>query len=434
MAMPEDNAHGASIFQICIITAFPAVTMSLGSAAVSAGRPSERLQARMQHLSAGLLIGAVTTEIFPILRRQLVTPPAPGDTSGGPSIHWLHLFCATLGFGLALVLMYSLKSLAAEGDEDDEDPEARIDRLGSFQHGSFQEPFLPSTLEAIEESSRLRLSFDRLQASAGSLTGLVARDEVDREAVDEEIHNIEFLLDSSRRVCRGAEPIDRRNASRLRHHVSELIQGTDKLRLMDPRKPAEVDGQLQLTAETVRHIHSHAERATFRRWAVYRPATVEEVPQASTARGAGALPLGMILAVIVDSAVDGMLIGLAGAVASASGWLLAMATAIEMGFLGYSFACSLTQAVSLSWEAAVILMVPPLAMLCASVAAYLTAYQVQGTPIFSALIAFALAAVLFLVLQELLLEAHEKQESEGWTVSVWLYIGLLMSICIDIAL
>ncbi|CAE8581814.1 unnamed protein product [Polarella glacialis] len=111
-----------------------------------------------------------------------------------------------------------------------------------------------------------------------------------------------------------------------------------------------------------------------------------------------------------------------------------MATAIEMGFLGYSFACSLTQAVSRSWDAAVILMVPPLAMLCASVAAYLTAHQVQGTPIFSALIAFALAAVLFLVLQELLLEAHEKQESEGWTVSVWLYIGLLMSICIDIAL
>lgn len=53
-------------------------------------------------------------------------------------------------------------------------------------------------------------------------------------------------------------------------------------------------------------------------------------------------------------------------------------------------------------------------------------------------------AVLFLVLDELLLEAHEKDESEvgrcelglrmrqGWTVSVWLYVGLLLSIAFDV--
>ena len=51
----------------------------------------------------------------------------------------------------------------------------------------------------------------------------------------------------------------------------------------------------------------------------------------------------MILAVVVDSGVDGMLIGLAGSVARSSGCLMAIATAIEMGFLGYSFACSLTK-------------------------------------------------------------------------------------------
>merc|ERR1719401_48968 len=54
----------------------------------------------------------------------------------------------------------------------------------------------------------------------------------------------------------------------------------------------------------------------------------------------GPVPWGLVLAVLVDSIVDGMLIGLAGSVALNSGWLMAVATAIEMGFLGYSFACS----------------------------------------------------------------------------------------------
>jgi len=61
--------------------------------------------------------------------------------------------------------------------------------------------------------------------------------------------------------------------------------------------------------------------------------------------------------------------------------------------------------------------------------AFQGAYEAKSTPAFCGLI-----AVLFLVLDELLLEAHEKEESEGWTVSVWLYIGLLLSIAFDVLL
>ncbi|CAK0846861.1 unnamed protein product [Prorocentrum cordatum] len=86
---------------------------------------------------------------------------------------------------------------------------------------------------------------------------------------------------------------------------------------------------------------------------------------------------------------------------------MATATALEMGFLGYSFACSLVKA--LRCRAFVpVLAVPPLAMVAASVAASAAAARLEHSPAFCGLIAFSLVALLFLVLQELLIEAHEK--------------------------
>ncbi|CAE7575712.1 unnamed protein product [Symbiodinium natans] len=77
---------------------------------------------------------------------------------------------------------------------------------------------------------------------------------------------------------------------------------------------------------------------------------------------------------------------------------------------------------------------PPVTMLFASTVAFLGADEAKTTPAFCGLIAFALAALLFLVLDELLVEAHEKEESEGWSVSVFLYCGLLLSIGCDVLL
>eukprot|EP00913_Durusdinium_trenchii_P012118 g11381.t1 len=91
----------ATLPEICGITALPAVAMALGSMA-----------ARLQHLSAGLLLGAVTTEIFPILRSQMVP-----DSS---RVDWSHVVTAMLGFAAALTVMYSLKSLGLEDDEESE--------------------------------------------------------------------------------------------------------------------------------------------------------------------------------------------------------------------------------------------------------------------------------------------------------------------------
>mmetsp|Transcript_122006 Transcript_122006/g.356463 ORF Transcript_122006/g.356463 Transcript_122006/m.356463 type:complete len:443 (+) Transcript_122006:77-1405(+) len=428
--------------QIAAVTAVPALAMALGSAAISAGEPSERLQARLQHFSAGLLIGAVVTDIFPILKERLVTI-ADG---GHKVVQWASLVAAFVGFSLALLLMYGVKSLEFEDGENKEaagDKRPRystaesVESYGKGSEISLETPLLPPTAApgctpGLQKSG-VSLAIARLDARSSALSLLVAEDEVDREAVDEEVHGIDFLLDAARRSCRKAAPIDLPNASRLREHAGELAEDISAVRGIDPSELSKIDKQLKVIAATLRHIHSHVDRGIFRRW---RPQHVDRVAQ-DAAGGVieiptAKLPWGLVLAVVIDSILDGMLIGLAGSVALMSGGLMAMATAIEMGFLGYSFACSVVKSAR-RFRAVAILGLPPLAMLASSMTAFTGASYVEGQPSFVGLIAFALVALLFLVVEELLLEAHEKEGSEVWHISGWLYIGLLLSICLDVA-
>merc|ERR1719414_1928499 len=121
---PANADGGSTLAEIGVVTAVPAVAMALGSAAISAGEPSERLQARLQHFSAGLLIGAIVTDIFPILRRHLYCSSAQEQEEGPPGgakreISGYNLLAAVAGVLAALGLMYGLKSLGLEEDEED---------------------------------------------------------------------------------------------------------------------------------------------------------------------------------------------------------------------------------------------------------------------------------------------------------------------------
>merc|ERR1719277_1191754 len=105
---------------------------------------------------------------------------------------------------------------------------------------------------------------------------------------------------------------------------------------------------------------------------------------------------------------------------------MSLATAIEMGFLGYSFACAIAKTGAPRSLMVALLGLPPAAMTASAVAAAAGAAPLQSGPAFAGLIAFALVALLFLVVEELLLEAHEKA-SDAWHVSIWLYVGLLLT-------
>jgi len=287
---------------------------------------------------------------------------------------------------------------------------------------------------------QLRRAIGKVAAGAEVLARLVGAGEPDRDAIDEQVHALEHLVHTALRTNSGAPGLDERNAARLRVHVLELKAAVAELEGSDPRRVAQTYRRLKAVLRCVEHIHDHAERGKFRRWAAAVPTVLPQKElvlgegQPQTARVASAVRWGLVLAVAMDSCVDGMLIGLASSVQLTSGWLMAMATAIEMCFLGYSFACSVFKDPRPSLLARAVLPVPPLAMLLAALAAFAGAGEVQQLPAFSGLIAFALVALLFLVLQELLLEANEKEGGELWQISVWLYVGLLLSLCLDVVL
>lgn len=423
---------------ILAMTAFPATAMALGSTAIYLGRPPEMLQLRLQHLSAGLLIGACLTNIFPILQQQLtgfaLTKHLSGEEEEERIIHWYNVLASLFGFGLAMAAMYGVKGL--ELDEDDSSSEGEQDeKVNGSRQGAESAGMVLGDVTP-HEGVKLRMTFTRLAAHANSLAESVRTDQIDREAVDEEIHGIDFLVDSATRLTKGAYPIDKRNAARLRFHVSELIDDIRKLTELDVGGSSNLlERQLKVVAATLHHVHSHAESANFRRW---RPANQWKPPEAQQKLDDGlfaeeSFPWALILAVVLDSFVDGMLIGLAGSVATGSGILMAIATAIEMGFLGYSFACSIVQSMR-PCKATVVLALPPVAMLLAAAAAGAGASVVEGTPAFVALIAFALVALLFLVVDELLSEAKEKEESGEWHIGIWLYLGLIASIVLDVVI
>jgi len=405
-----------NLSQVAAITALPAVSMALGSAAFTFGAPSETLQSTMQHFSAGLLIGAVVTDIFPILKDHLV------NTAGQPDLN--SCVAAAAGFVLALAVMYGIKSLDLEGEGED-------DVLQNEQTGStLSEPLLK--LAEPDDAGKFQNWRNRIVSSTDVLLQLVSKPSVNREEVDEQVHSIEFLIHASLRVARGLDSIEGRAATRLQYHVAELKSDVDNFKEIQPTNLAAIYESLNRLRKTVEHIHEHAERSPFRRWATVAPKLKNEEDDKNAPPLPG-LPWGLFTAVVVDSGVDGMLIGLAGSVSLDSGWLMAIATAIEMCFLGFSFAYAISGKTSKVVTVAT-LAVPPLAMLAASCTASVGTDSVENSSVFAGLIAFALVALLFLVLQELLLEAHEKEGGELWQVSVWLYVGLFLSLVLAILL
>jgi len=444
----DPSMMSASLFQTFEMTAVPAVCMVLGSLAVSVRAPSHKMQGRMQYLSAGLLTGAITTDIFPLLRERLFVKVAVDRPR---EVDWLNLACACFGFTVGLALMYSVKSLDLEADARDytfshgprgggirqcdpllQSSSASMPTSEPGTPGSQHGPGVWTAQSPGDESSALRAACARIVLMSQSISQIADEPEFDRDSLDEMVHSMEFYVSSARRTCRGAEPIDARNAARLRVHVGELSERVE--RLTSSARRGELDVQFNGVRKALLHIHNHTHRAVFRRWSPRAACDAESVVSAQIEEPSdGAIPTVLVLAVVIDSVVDGMLIGLASAVALSSGWLMALATSIEMCFLGYSFSCSLVLEAK-PMMAACLGTIPPVMMLSASMIAASSIDRVENTPVFVGFTAFALVALMFLVVQEMLLEARRKRGSELWHSSIWLYFGFLLSLAVDAAM
>lgn len=119
---------------------------------------------------------------------------------------------------------------------------------------------------------------------------------------------------------------------------------------------------------------------------------------------------GLLAAVGIDCLLDGLLIGVGFSADARIGALLVLAMTLEMGFLGVSVASSLGEA---GWKTGKsILTVAGLALLVAlgALIGGTLLSGLTGMPL-AIMLSFGAAALLFLVTEELLIEAHEVEQT-----------------------
>ncbi|WP_367605646.1 ZIP family metal transporter [Legionella sp. W05-934-2] len=144
--------------------------------------------------------------------------------------------------------------------------------------------------------------------------------------------------------------------------------------------------------------------------------------------GQSATPWGLISGVGIDLFIDGVLIGIAFLVGKQGGLLITFALAIEVLFLGLSSAATLSGKQFNKLNTILIVFGLGLLLPIGSVGG---ASLLQSLPPIytSALISFGVAALLYLVTEELLTEAHEVEDTPLITSSF--FIGFLVILILE---
>jgi len=135
--------------------------------------------------------------------------------------------------------------------------------------------------------------------------------------------------------------------------------------------------------------------------------------------GDNAFNYGLIAATFIDVAVDGFIIGAGFAAGGNTGLILALGLSVELLFLGLSLVSNTIH----GWRVVFMSVALAVVVLGCSV---LGNYFLSGasTSVISAMLAFGVAALLYLVTDELLVEAHTIEEKPSSTL--WLFAGFLV--------
>lgn len=147
--------------------------------------------------------------------------------------------------------------------------------------------------------------------------------------------------------------------------------------------------------------------------------------------GAGRFPTSLLFILGVDIALDGILIGVGFAAGEKQGLLLTIALSLEVLFLGVSGASALSGAGA---SRAMIILTTggfgALLLVGAGMGAMLLT-GLSGSAL-DAVLSFGIAALLYLVTEELLVEAHEAPETP--LLSAMFFVGFLVLLVIEMQL
>lgn len=159
----------------------------------------------------------------------------------------------------------------------------------------------------------------------------------------------------------------------------------------------------------------------------YLTQRLETLPPAAAAQvpGTGRVPLpwGLLVAIGIDVLIDGLLLGIGFAAGAKEGTLLAVALTIELLSLGLATAVELRQGGHGKGRTVGVVAGTSL-LLLAGAGIGMTVLRGATGNVLEIVLSFGLAALLFLVTEELLTEAHEEAETPPLTLAF--FVGFLL--------
>lgn len=147
-------------------------------------------------------------------------------------------------------------------------------------------------------------------------------------------------------------------------------------------------------------------------------------------RKGGRSPTGLLLGVAIDVFVDGLLLGASFAAGRETGVLITLALTLELVFLGLSTSAALGRAGKKARYALTILLTLALLLFGGTTVGGSLLAGLSGDPLVGVL-AFATAALLYLVTEELLVEAHDIADTA--LATAMFFMGFLALLVIDIS-
>lgn len=158
-------------------------------------------------------------------------------------------------------------------------------------------------------------------------------------------------------------------------------------------------------------------------------ALLEEKEDDDSRRGGAVVPIAMLVAIGVDLAIDGLLLGIGFAAGSKEGRMIALALGTELVALGLSTVTTLQRRGASPGRALGMLSLLLLVFVASAVVGTLLLSQLSPHALV-VMLSFGCAALMFLVIEELLVEAHEEKET-AWMTSTF-FVGFLVFLVIGV--
>jgi ZIP family zinc transporter len=145
--------------------------------------------------------------------------------------------------------------------------------------------------------------------------------------------------------------------------------------------------------------------------------------------GERARPLAiLLLPFLVDSLIDGLVVGISSE-ATSNGWIIPIAVALEMGLAALGVGTLLGRGAG-RWRSSLAGVVMGLAYLCGLGVSQWLGDWLRGSAL-TGLLAFGTAALIYLVVEEVMKEAHADGEDDSGVVNLAFFIGLLVVWLLD---